>query len=127
MSQPPPIPDRPQPPAPPLPPLGYAHPGHPGPPPPPHSGPAPVSDVQRVFDTVAGPNIRLRDNLIQLACVVVGTALGALIGRALQGPSSDAPMMLVGALVGLIGSLLISGLVIGIVRMAGASRKRRGP
>lgn len=124
MSQPPPIPpDRPQPPEPPLV-SGYAHPPHPGALS--QSGPSPVSDVQRVFDTVAGPNIRLRDNLIQLACVIVGTALGALIGRALQGSSSDLPMTLIGALGGLVVSVLISGLVIGIVRTVGASRKRRG-
>src|SRR4051812_23890968 len=53
-------------------PISYAGPGA-GPPgvlgPPP--GPA-----QKLFDTVGGPNTRLFDNLIQLACVVVGVGVG---------------------------------------------------
>ena len=132
MSQPPPLPER-QPPLPDLPPqvqqshtgrppAGHdATPGSQQPLPPPPGG----GDVQRVFDTVAGPNLRLRDNLIQLACVVIGTVAGALIGRALQDPDGHLPLGLIGALAGLVVSVLISGLVIGVVRFVSAGRQRR--
>jgi hypothetical protein len=80
--------------------------------------------AQRVFDTVAGPNLRLRDNLVQLLCVIVGTVAGAIIGWALETPSAPFPMMLLGALGGLIASALLSGLIIGIVRMRRPSKSR---
>lgn len=74
---------------------------------------APGGDpTKRVFDRVAGPNLRLRDNLIQLACAIVGGGAGALIGgRLLPGYG-----LAVGAIVGLLISVLISGVVIGVIR-----------
>ena len=127
MSQPPPpMPERQPPPQPPpIPPASpptanYAPPGPQPLPPAPGAG-----DAQRVFDTVAGPNLRMRDNLIQLACVIVGTVGGALIGRAFQ-EEDGAPLMLWGALGGLVVSVLVSGLVIGVIRTVAAARQRRG-
>jgi hypothetical protein len=73
---------------------------------------------QKVFDTVAGPNLRVRDNLIQLACVILGSAVGASFGSHLF-PGGFA----IGLVAGALASLLLSGLVIGIIRLVGAKRK----
>ena len=99
--------------------IGYATPANPAwhPPPP---GPQPGdSTTQKVFDTVAGPNIRLKDNLIQLVCVIVGAVIGGVIGRF----KGDQMGMLIGILAGLVGALVLSGLVIGILRFFGAVKK----
>lgn len=103
---------------PPLPtqPLPYASPHPPGVPHPQSS-----NDAQRVFDTVAGPNVRLVDNLVQLACVVIGGIAGYVIGTI---RSDDPSTAFIGAAIGVIGSLALSGLVIGIVRGLGARRRR---
>lgn len=85
--------------------------------------PAETSVAQRVFDTVAGPNVRLKDNLIQLACVIVGGGAGAGIGAAIAEPEDRQIYMTLGAVGGLIVALLVSGLVIGIVRGVGAMRR----
>lgn len=114
MSTPPPLPEKPL-----MPPPIVPEYGRPGAPPQPQPPPGPVdSTSQRVFDTVTGPNLRLRDNLIQLACVAIGTAAGAGIGMTFtKAGDPAAPLMMVGALVGMVASLLLSGLVIGIVRL----------
>jgi hypothetical protein len=79
--------------------------------------------VQRVFDTVAGPNIRLKDNLFQLAAVIVGAAIGIGVGRAMAPTEGDRRFyMMLGALLGLIVSVMVSGLVIGIIRGRRARR-----
>lgn len=114
---------------PPLPPQGYAPPGVPPPVPPmPYAAPGMASPkpqdgtAQAVFDTVTGPNLRLKDNLIQLACVIVGAALGILIGRGLM---SDARAgALIGAIAGVFGALLLSGVVIGVIRFITTLRRR---
>lgn len=69
--------------------------------------------AQKVFDTVIGPNVRLKDNLIQLACVIAGGGAGALIGDAMGGQTG----MVLGIVAGLIGALILSGAIIGIVRL----------
>ena len=116
MSNPPPLP-----PKPPMVPE-YGRPGAPQPPGPPAGA---EGTAQRVFDTVAGPNLRLRDNLIQLACVVVGTAAGAGIGMMLtEAGESATPFIMIGALGGMVASLLLSGLVIGIVRLVTGTKRR---
>ena len=69
---------------------------------------------QAVFDTVTGPNLRLRDNLIQLLSIVVAVVLvfviTLLISRDVQ------TSILIGLLGGLISGVLISGAVLGIYR-----------
>ena len=74
---------------------------------------SPNDSSQRVFDTVVGPNVRLKDNLIQLACVVVGGGAGALIGNHYWAQTGLA----LGAIFGLIGALIVSGAVIGVIRL----------
>jgi hypothetical protein len=77
-----------------------------------------------VFDTVAGPNLRLRDNMIQLVSVLVGGSLGAAVGWFLTRDSGDGTVaILAGVVAGVVGSLLISGVVIGAVRGIGAARR----
>ena len=69
-----------------------------------------------VTDTIAGPNIRLRDNLFQAVvvsiCAVIGTAIGAVTlfpGERLLGA-------MLGAIAGLIGGVLLSGFALMIYR-----------
>ncbi|HWE94178.1 MAG TPA: hypothetical protein VG269_09460 [Tepidisphaeraceae bacterium] len=92
--------------------VGYASPVAP-------AGPAAPGTPQKVFDTVAGPNLRVKDNLVQLACVIVGGGAGAVIGS-IMGGSVGA---VVGGVIGLFAALLLSGVVIGILRFVGATRK----
>ena len=112
-------PPPPLPPQPPPPPLQYQTPGAPTP----QAPGAAAGSAQRVFDTVAGPNLRLRDNLIQLACVIVGGVLGAVVGRLVARDDDSNVPLLIGALVGLVAALVISGAVIAIVRGKGVLRK----
>lgn len=87
----------------------------------------PMRTYHLVTDTIAGPNIRIKDNVVQTICVAVGTALGALIGYILwvtgvTGANTEVwlPVAL-GAIGGLILSTLISGgviMVLGFLRAA---------
>ena len=79
----------------------------------------PADSAQKVFDTVIGPNVRLKDNLIQLACVIAGGGIGAVIGDAMGGQTG----MVLGIVGGLIGSLILSGAIIGIIRLVKARRR----
>jgi hypothetical protein len=92
--------------------VGYASPNAP-------AGPAPQNVPQKVFDTVTGPNLRLKDNLIQLACVIVGGGAGAIIGGVVGGSGPA----IIGGIVGLFAALLLSGVVIGTLRFAGAIKR----
>jgi hypothetical protein len=76
------------------------------------------SDAQKVFDTVTGPNLRLSDNLIQLAAIAAGTLVGALAGTVyVRSTGTDtATGAVLGGFAGLVLSLLLSGFVIGLVR-----------
>jgi len=80
-----------------------------------------LGEAQKVFDTVAGPNVRVKDNLIQLACVVFGAGAGAVVGWTYGPPGVG---VLIGVTVGLFVSLVLSGVVIGIVRFFTAVRKK---
>jgi len=68
---------------------------------------------QAVFDTVAGPNLRLRDNLIQLGCVLAGGAMG-VVGAMLV--ERTAISLVIGGLIGFVAGGIISGAVLGIYR-----------
>jgi hypothetical protein len=102
-------------------PMHYATPGAPQGP---AALPAPGPDnVQKVFDTVVGPNVRLMDNLVQLACAVGGAGIGALVGRWYGGSATPAPLAF-GAIGGAIAGVFLSGASIGVVRFVKAMRKR---
>ena len=67
-----------------------------------------------ITDTVAGPNVRLKDNLFQAVSAIVGGIIGALIGLvAIGGPIAG---LLVGGVLGVIGGVFISGFVLMIYR-----------
>ena len=124
MSQPPPPPPPPPPQQrsqrpPPIPPQAINYAGPPSPSPR-SSG---AEDYQRVADTVGMvPSLRWKDNLIQGACVVVGTAAGAGIGSLM----TREPMFgaVLGGIIGLVAALFISGIVLMILGMRRAKRRR---
>jgi hypothetical protein len=78
----------------------------------------PIDPSRRVFDRVAGPNLRLRDNLIQLACAIAGGAAGAFIGSKTPVPYGVA----LGAILGMVIWVFVSGLAIGLIRFFKAGR-----
>jgi hypothetical protein len=95
--------------------------------------PKPASDlnplpdeVQRVFDATLGPNLRLKDNLIQLATIIFGTLLGMGIGagQAWHGGGDVKGGLIIGALAGVIVSLVLSGMFLGLLRFVGAFKQR---
>ena len=85
-------------------------------------GMTPEESFKMVSDTVAGPNLRLKDNLIQgiaiFACLVVGAGIGAavVVEERLVGAVA-------GAFVGLLVGLFASGIFLMIYR---AVRHLRG-
>jgi len=67
-----------------------------------------------VTDIAGGPNVRWKDNLIQLACIVVATFLGVAVGPLF---APNVPVgLIVGGFVGLVVGLVGSGAAIGIYR-----------
>jgi len=87
-------------------------------------GQSATGTAQVVFDTVTGPNLRLRDNLIQLICCVIGAAIGGGAG-AVFAPSGERSVgVLIGVFVGLLVSVLLSGAVIGVVRFFSAVKRK---
>jgi hypothetical protein len=102
--------------------MPYATPGMPPPGAVPDQRPADTTQI--VYDTVVGPNVRLKDNLIQLVCCVVGAAIGGGAG-AVFAPSGERSVgVLIGVFVGLLVSVLLSGAVIGIVRFVTAVKRK---
>jgi len=67
-----------------------------------------------VTDTVTGPNIRLRDNLIQGAAIAAGLVLGAVIG-AIVIPDPLVGLC-VGGFLGALVSLFVSGGILLVFR-----------
>jgi hypothetical protein len=83
----------------------------------PQNQPREIGDLgapQKIFDTVAGPNLRLRDNLIQLVSVVAAIPVAFLITWLISGDPKLA--IVLGVLGGLIGGVLISGAALGVYR-----------
>ena len=77
---------------------------------------------QVVFDTVTGPNLRLRDNLIQLVSVIVAVVLTFLVTLIITRDLATAAV--IGVLGGMIGGVIISGAALGIYRLVkGITRK----
>jgi hypothetical protein len=110
--QPPTQPSSPQPAPPPLPPptVDYRTPGLQQPQP---SNPG-LENYQRVADTVGMvPSLRWKDNVIQLIAVIAGTIAGAGIGFVIAGGRTDGAV--IGAILGLVAALFISGIVLMIL------------
>lgn len=76
---------------------------------------------QNVVETAGGLSLRLRDNLIQGAFIGVVTVLSAGIGYIFwKGPGA-----LVGAFAGALGSLLLSGVVLGVLGWVRVANRRK--
>jgi len=80
----------------------------------------PDETFKAISDTVIGPNLRLRDNLIQGAVVLIGTVVGALVGAALAEERLFGATL--GALAGMILSLFVSGFALMIYRAVAHAR-----
>jgi hypothetical protein len=85
---------------------------------PPEEKPLPLDSGKAAFnlvtDTVAGPNLRFKDNVYQAIAIFVCLVLGAGIGLL---AASDRLMGLIfGAFIGLLAGLFGSGIVLGIYR-----------
>jgi hypothetical protein len=78
---------------------------------------------QKVFDTVAGPNLRLRDNMIQLAACIAGVIIGAGVGLLVMKDSEPMAGLLVGTLIGLVAGVFLSGVALGIYRFVKSLKK----
>jgi hypothetical protein len=77
---------------------------------------------QVIFDTVTGPNLRLRDNLIQLVSVIVAVVLTFLVMLIVTRDLAISAG--VGVMGGALVGVLISGAALGIYRLVkGISRK----
>jgi hypothetical protein len=83
-------------------------------------------DAQRIFDTVTGPNLRVSDNLIQLAAICGGALVCAIIGAVWAWMTNNHPMagVLVGGFAGVLISLFLSGAILGLVRFMSAVKSR---
>jgi hypothetical protein len=109
-------------------------------PPPPPSGthrptpptqpvaPDALEEVNRVADTIIGPNLRVKDNLMQLIACVAGALLGGLTctTAAMIAGEDVFKFALIGTIGGLILGLFASGIalmVIGFVRAAKRKQK----
>jgi len=77
-----------------------------------------------VTDTVAGPNMRLLDNLGQAIAILLSVIVGAVVGWLVAGGNPIGAVL--GVLAGLIGGVLISGTVLMIVRAVRHSQGRHG-
>lgn len=75
---------------------------------PPASSPG-LDNYNTVAETIGGPSLRLKDNVIQAAIVIGCTALGAIAGYIYND--------WIGALVGGAGAMIASTLISGIVLM----------
>ncbi len=68
-----------------------------------------------ITDTVAGPNVRLKDNLYQGLAILICLVLGAVIGCFI--PTEERAMAIgIGAFVGLFAGLIGSGIFIMVYR-----------
>lgn len=80
--------------------------------------------IRDKYDTVADtvglvPSLRLKDNVIQAITVAVVTGIAAIVGFLTNGVAGLA----VGTLLGLIGSLLVSGAVLMVVGWVRTAKK----
>ena len=85
-----------------------------------------AGDGKQTYDAIADkiggvPNVRLKDNVAQGIAVAVITVAAAVTGYVMAGPGDKYTAVCVGALVGLVGGGILSGLVLMVV---GLVRKR---
>ena len=79
-------------------------------------------DYQRVADTVGMvPSLRWKDNVIQLICVIAGAAIGAGVGAAVA--REAIVWAFFGGVLGLVGALFVSGIVLMILGYRRAKRR----
>jgi hypothetical protein len=74
-----------------------------------------------ITDTVAGPNVRWRDNLFQGLAILICLALGALVGALVVAERVTGALL--GGFLGLVAGLFVSGICLMIYR---AVRHARG-
>ena len=80
---------------------------------------------QVIFDTVAGPNLRLHDNLFQLICCVVLGLIGAAVALGFE---RSAVSLVMGGLCGFVAGGLLSGAFLGVYRfVTGVKRTANRP
>ena len=80
-----------------------------------------LEDYQRIAETVGGPSLRWKDNVIQAGIVVGCTLLGALVGAVGWGWMG----VLFGGAGMMIASTLISGLVLMVLGFVRLGKPRR--
>jgi predicted anti-sigma-YlaC factor YlaD len=85
---------------------------------------APQKSARDTYDAVADtvglvPSVRLKENAIQGITVVVITGIAALVGFVMNGTAG----LVIGTLLGLLGSLLVSGAVLMVVGWVRAAKK----
>lgn len=85
--------------------------------------PKPKNDALEAYNTVAetiaGPSLRWKDNLVQAVCVIGGLFIGAGVGSLFQFPIGT----LVGAVGGMITATFVSGIVLMVLGWKRAAQK----
>lgn len=81
--------------------------------------PSVVDAYMAMTDTVAGLSLRPMDNVVQLVSVFIGIAMGVLIGGLLGGGAGA----MLGAVAGAFVALIISGTVLGLIRLVKRLRR----
>lgn len=82
-------------------------------------GKAALEAYQTVAETIGGPSLRVKDNLIQAAVVFASIGIGAGVGFIGWGGLGAA----IGGVSGMIGGTLVSGLVLMILGLVRAAKK----
>ncbi len=78
-----------------------------------------IDEYQTVAETIGGPSLRVKDNVIQAAVIVGSTMIGAGIGWLVKQGIGAA----IGAVAGMIVSTLLSGLVLMVLGWVRASKR----
>lgn len=86
-----------------------------------------MEEYHRIADTIGGvPNLRWKDNVFQMLCVGLFTAVGGLLGWQFL-PSKDidtAPRIILGVIAGLVLGTLLSGFVLMVLGWIRSGKKR---
>ena len=82
--------------------------------------------MNRVAETIAGPNLRVKDNLMQLIACVGGAVLGGATGAvgALVTDGELVGFALVGTIIGLVAGLFASGIALMALGFVRASKRK---